>query len=482
MTISSDVMETPSPYVDGEWRRSGATFPIVNPATGDRIAMGASATVADAEDAVAAARNAFQKHRGATSAERAEWCLSAANAVSAAADLLASELSREHGKPLAEARGEVAFAVLGWRAAAHQVLATPDTIPQVADVRKRVLVRRRPRGVWAVFTPWNFPVNIPVEYLGPAVATGNAAVWKPAPSTSRIASLFFEVLRSSSIPEGLLQLLVTQDVDVASHLSTHPGVDAIGFTGGSATGRGIEASTPHKHHLMELGGNTAVLVHSDADLGKAAPAIARASFWNGGQVCSAAGKILAPRTIAARLAEAVAAEASRVVVGDPFDPDTTMGPQHLRSGIDRVQGLVDDAVNRGARVLAGGQPLRGPGTYYPPTVLADVPVEAAVFQEETFGPVAAITAVDSDEDLVGAANAGSYGLCAAVFTRSLERAFSTSEAVEAGLVVVNDTSNWWEYTVPFGGASGRESGRGRIGGSQVMLEFTQVTTVAIDVG
>jgi len=480
--MTSAAAATPCPFIRGQWRSSGPSFAVVNPATGDLIATGASATVGDVDDAVSAARIAFREHSAATVAERAGWCHSAADAVVKATDFLAAELSREHGKPLAEARGEVAFAAMGWRAAAQHACATPDTSPQVADARKRVLVRRRPRGVWAVFTPWNFPVNIPVEYLGPAIATGNAAVWKPAPSTTRIAALFFDVLRSSAIPEGLLQLVVTQDVEVARHLTTHPGVDAIGFTGGSATGRMIQRSTPEKHHVLELGGNTAIVVHSDADLGTAAPAIASAAFWNGGQVCSAAGKILAPRSAAGDLAEALAVEADRVVVGDPFDSNTTMGPQHLRSGIDRVQRLVDDAVDRGARLLAGGQPLPGPGTYYPPTVLADVPQGAAIFGEETFGPVAAVTTVDSDDDLVHAANAGTYGLCAAVFTNSLDRAFSSSEAIEAGLVVVNDTSNWWEYSVPFGGAPGRDSGRGRIGGAQVLTEFTQVSTIAIQVG
>jgi len=479
MTITNEILQAPSSFVRGEWRRSGTPFPVRNPANDDQIATGVSATTADVDDAIMAARTAFRDHQAAIPAQRAEWCLSAAAVVLEAQDFLAAELSREHGKPLSEAQGEVAFAASGWRAAAQNVLATADTIPQVSDPRKRVLVRRRPRGVWAVFTPWNFPVNIPVEYLGPAIATGNGAVWKPAPSTSRIAALFFDVLRSSSIPEGLLQLVVTQDVDVASYLATHRGIDAIGFTGGSATGRMIEQSTPDKHHLFELGGNTAVVVHSDVDLDKVAPAVASAAFWNGGQVCSAAGKILAPRAIAGDLAEALAAEAGRVVVGDPFDPRTGMGPQHLRSGIERVQRLVEDAVGRGARVMAGGQPLPGPGTYFPPTVLANVPQQAAIFGEETFGPVAAVTAVESDEELVKAANAGSYGLCAAVFTNSLDTAFSTSEAIEAGLVVVNDTSNWWEYSVPFGGAPGRESGRGRIGGSQVVAEFTQASTVAI---
>lgn len=479
--MSTTTQTTLGSWIAGQWARSGGELNIVDPSTGEVFDRLSVAGIEEVDAAVASAQAAFERYRGVSQTERAGWCLSAANAVERHADRLAEELSREHGKPVAEARAEIAFAVSGFRTAAGAVLGDPGASPAVADARKRVTVRRAPLGVWAVITPWNFPVNIPVEYLGPAISTGNAVVWKPAPTTARIAALLREVLLESSIPEDLIQLIITDDNEVAQHLVIHNGIRAVGFTGGSGTGKYFEQIASHKHLLLELGGNTAIVVLDDADLPRAAKAVAASAFWNAGQVCSAAGKVLVPRALAHDFAARVAEEAKLLVTGDPGDERTTLGPLHIDASRSRIQAQVDDAVSRGARVLLGGKSVDGPGWFYEPTVLVDVPMDARIFYEETFGPVAAIVSYDSEHEALGAANHGEYGLVAAVHTTSLDRAYRVGEAIDAGLVVVNDTSNYWEHAIAFGGAAGRSSGRGRLGGRFALEHFTQVKTLAVDV-
>ncbi|GAA4282517.1 hypothetical protein GCM10022261_00480 [Brevibacterium daeguense] len=357
----------------------------------------------------------------------------------------------------------------------------PGETPRLRDPNKRISVTREPIGVWAVITPWNFPLNIPVEYLGPALSTGNAVVWKPAPTTARVAAIFHEVLRGSDLPEQLLQLILTDELAVAQHLTTHPGIDAVGFTGGSQAGRAIEQACWDKHLVLELGGNTSVLVFDDADLDRAAAAIASAGFWNGGQVCSAAGRVLAADSIADQLADRIGKHADELVIGDPADSTSNLGPLHLPEGLRRVQGLVDEALSQGAHKVAGGKSLERSGNYFMPTVLADVQPAADIHTEETFGPVVPITRCSSDEELVAAAKEGEYGLVAAVFTESLSRAYQVAEQLPAGLVVVNDSSNYWELNIAFGGAPGRRSGRGRLGGRFALNEFTIAKSVVLDI-
>ncbi|RIJ70615.1 aldehyde dehydrogenase [Nakamurella silvestris] len=471
-------------WIDGGWIDGDSSFAVRNPATGATITHLPAAGSEDVDRAVLAARSAFTAHRRATPGVRAGWCFSAAASIESHADLLARELTLEHGKPLADARAEVASAANGFRVAAAAVLSDTGITPQVADPGKRIITRREPLGVWAVITPWNFPLNIPVEYIGPAISTGNAVVWKPAPTTARIAALFKKVLLESDLPAELIQLVVTDEIEVARHLSAHPGIDAVGFTGGSAAGRAIEHAAWDKHLLLELGGNTPILVLDDADLDVAAKAIAASAFWNAGQVCSAAGKILATTRTARELANRIAGHADDLVAGDPLDPRTGLGPLHIPSSVDRIQRHVDDAVSRGAELITGGAVDTGAGVgpFYRPTVLLDISHESLVFTEETFGPVAAISVLEDESRLLAAANAGDYGLVGAVFTRSVDRAFEYAEGLDVGLVVVNDTSNYWELTIAFGGAHGRSSGRGRLGGAYALQEFTQIRTIALDVG
>jgi succinate-semialdehyde dehydrogenase/glutarate-semialdehyde dehydrogenase len=477
-------MSALSSYVAGRWVPAGSGYLVTSPATGEVVAEVTNATPGDLDRAVRAARVTWERTRWAPLRERAGWCEAVADVLAGRAARLAEDLAVEHGKPLAEASAEVAAGIRGFRLAAEEARRASVAPPLPEDPGKRVAVIRQPRGVWAVLTPWNFPFNIPIEYLGPAVATGSPVLWKPAPTTARIASHLLAAIVDAGVPDGLVQLLLTDSVDLAAALVRHPGVDAVGLTGGAATGRAVAQAAWDKHLLLELGGNGPVIVLDDADLSVAVPAVASSAFTNAGQVCSAAGRILAAGTIADELTAGLEAEAHGRTLGLPLDPATTMGVTHTAGVAATTLRHTEDAVARGARLVTGGVVRDGAptGRWVEPTVLDHVPAEAALVTEETFGPIAPVVRLGSDEEILAIANSGRFGLTAAVFTSSLRRAYTFAERLESGTVVVNDESNYWELHLPFGGWSGKESGRGRIGGAATFAEFTQLKTVSVHVG
>lgn len=468
-------------WIDREWRSGDRVFDTINPSTAQPLAAVSAARIGDVDIAVSAAQRAYGRYARETAHTRAGWARSAAAAIRSNAERLATVLSSEHGKPITEARGEIAFAAAGFDSAADAVLSASGDVPHVQDPHKRVLVRRTGIGVWAVITPWNFPVNIPVEYIGPGLVSGNAVVWKPAPTTAAVAAELRKVLLEADFPQELLQLILTDEVATANHLVTHPGVVAVGFTGGSTTGHAIAKAAWDKRLLLELGGNSPIVVLPDADLERTAEAIGTSAFFNAGQVCSAAGKILTTAGFADDLAAALTEQANRMVSGSPLDDSTTLGPVHLAASIDRFDTLIENAVTNGATVLTGGAAITGDGYYYPATVLTNVTKDSRIFTEETFGPVASISVLGDEDQLLAAANSGDFGLVGAVFTTNVSKAFAMAEQIDCGLVVVNDTTNYWEYSVPFGGAAGRLSGRGRLGSRYALDEFTQVKAIAVDI-
>ncbi len=473
-------------YIGGRWlpSESGQTFESTNPATGEPVALLQQGCVSDVDAAVAAAGAAFRQLRRMPVWDRAALCERVAETLTGRREELARALSAEQGKPLhTEAYGEIDTAISGFaEAAGHIKHLNGDTMPAI-DPGKRVLTRREPRGVYAVVTPWNFPVNIPTEYLAPALATGNAVVWVPAPTTSYVAVLLAEVFEQAGVPAGALNLVTGVGAVVGDAAVAHPGTQAVGFTGSTATGHTIAARAAGKPLLLELGGNGPSIVFADADLATAATAIASGSFFNAGQVCAASEVIFAQRGVAGELADLLSDAARAVRLGAPDDPATTMGPLNNPSVAAKMDRHLDDARSRGSRVLVGGgrAPEYGSELFYAPTVLTDVPADAVLVAEESFGPLAPVVPFDTEEEVLALADAPQFGLVASVWTSNAGRAFRVAESLRTGIVNVNESTSYWEIHIPFGGGSGTGSGVGRLGGMHTLREMTDLKTITLDI-
>lgn len=439
----------------------------------------------DVEAAVAAAHSGAATMAEMEPDERQRRCLVTAAAIQGRSEELARILSREHGKPVhAEALGELlgcadAFLQAGgqarWMPASHYALSNPD---------KRILATRRPRGVYGVITPWNFPVGLAcMYYLAPGLAAGNAIVWLGAPSTNAVQGELAGIV-AKQWPAGALNFITGEGAQVGQALITHPGVDAVGFTGSTATGQLVARAAAGKPCMLELGGNGPTIVLADADIELAAERIARGTYTNAGQICTATGRILAQRSVAGALAEALAQRADQIVLGNPEDEETTMGPVHLESLAQRVVGQITDAVDRGAQIITGGRirPDMPTDQFVEATVVDGVSPEAPLHREETFGPVAPIISFGSAAEMWRLSAASPYGLHAAIFSRDVEHAVSIAEKLRFGHVNLNDTSAYWEPAIPAGGATGTPSGIGRTGGPWSVQEMTELFTITMQVG
>lgn len=472
--------------IDGKWveSESGKTFEAHNPATGDVIALLPEGTRGDARKAIAAANANQHKIANMSVWDRSRLCRRIGDVMQRRKEELARILTEDQGKPYQhEALAEVEFATHGFHNAAEQVKWLETSVIPTEDPHKRVFSFRQPRGVYAVVTPWNFPINIPVEYLAPGLAAGNAIVWVPAPTTSVCAVKLMEFLEEAGVPAGVVNLVTGPGPVVGDEIVANPGTDAVGFTGSARTGKQIAQRAAGKPLLLELGGNGPTIVLADADLQVASAATALGCFANAGQVCSATERILVQRGAHDELAERLVAAAREVHVGDPFDPATTMGPLNNQPTAEKVDRHLADGVARGAVVLFGGQraPNLGSELFYQPTVIDNITIDSLLNNDETFGPVAPLMTFDDYDQALAIANQGSLGLVASVFTSNIKSAFYFAERLRTGLVNVNEHSNYWESHIPFGGVSGTESGIGRIGGRHSLMAMTDLRTMAIDV-
>jgi succinate-semialdehyde dehydrogenase/glutarate-semialdehyde dehydrogenase len=474
-------------HIDGRWveSESGGTFEATSPATGEVLAEVPEGTREDARRAVAAANRAKAAIAAMPVWERSKLLLRMADAIDARREELARTLSRDQGKPYhTEALWEVDHAALGFRNAAEQVkwLETP-VIPLEAPT-KRAFSIRQPRGVYAIVTPWNFPYNIPVEYIAPGLAAGNAIVWVPAPTTSLCAVELMRALEEADLPPGVLNLVTGPGPVVGDEIVSHPGTDAVGFTGSPATGEEIMRRAAGKPVLLELGGNGPTVILDDADVDAATEAAALGCWLNAGQVCCATERLLVHEQVHDRVVETLVESAGKVALGDPLDEATTMGPLNNEPTAAKNDRHIADAVAKGAKVLTGGgrAPGRPTGLFYRPTVLDGVTPEMAIADEESFGPVAPVLTVSSDDEALRIANECSLGLVSAVFTRDVNRAFKFAEGLQTGIVMVNEFTDYWELHIPFGGASGKRSGIGRIGGRRALEEMTDLKTIVFEVG
>jgi succinate-semialdehyde dehydrogenase/glutarate-semialdehyde dehydrogenase len=398
-------------------------------------------------------------------------------------DDLARTLTLDQGKPLhSEAYGEVEELVVYWRMAAADATRLAGSMPPSVDTSKRVLAYRVPRGVVGVITPWNWPYTMPAEIVAPALAAGNAVVWAPAPSTSVCSVKLAECIVDAELPAGVFSMVLGPGAVVGDEIASSPGTHAVGFIGSIATGLQVAARAAGKTTLLELGGNGPMVVLEDADVEAAAEASLAASFLCAGQSCTAGERFLVHESVHDAFIEALEAAIARSIrLGDPLSADTTMGPLNNEPTAQKMDRHVADAVGRGAGVVTGGRRAAGFPTdlYWEPTVLTEVTDEMEVASEETFGPVVPITRISSDEEALQIANASPYGLLTAVWTRDLARGLRFAEAVDAGWVNVNESTNYWESHLPFGGRAGSSSGVGRVGGSSVLEAFTEPKTVVL---
>jgi acyl-CoA reductase-like NAD-dependent aldehyde dehydrogenase len=369
-----------------------------------------------------------------------------------------------------------------WRGAAEDGTRIEGVIAPSATQGTRVLLLRRAKGAVAVVTPWNWPYTMPAELLAPALAAGNTVVWNPAPSTAVCSGLLAECIAEAELPPGVFNFVPGPGPEVGDEIVSHPHTAAVGFIGSTATGNRIAQRAAGKSLLLEMGGNGPLVVLDDADLDAAADAAAIACFLCAGQSCTAGERLLVDERVrdefVARLAERVAAGAQ---LGDPLAEGTQMGPLNNEGVAAKMDAHVQEAVRRGARVVTGGERAGGFPTdlYWPATVLDRVPPDARVALEETFGPIAPVVSIGGLDEAIEMTNASPYGLLAAIYTGDLRKGLRFAEEVRTGLVNINETTNYWENHLPFGGRAGTDSGSGRVGGRHPFEMLTELQTVVI---
>lgn len=471
--------------IGGQWcdARSGATREAIDPARGEPFAEVAWGGREDARLAIAAANAALPAWSATPLWERADVCIRIADLLESRFDELADVLCRELGKPRhSEAITEAkAFVPVFYRQAAELARYQEGATFRGRDAHKRLTTHRRPHGVVAVITPWNFPAMIPSEYIPYAIVQGNTVVWTPAPTAAVTAVTLMKFFQEAGLPDGVVNLVIGPGDEVGDEFVVSEGTQAVAMTGSTATGRIIAGRAGLKPRLLELGGNGPAVVLPDADPEKAAKAIAPACFFAAGQVCSSAERILVADNLQRDFVDAMVEESKAWVIGDVWKESTTMGPQNNPQVVEKMESHVADARQKGAEVVAGGRRADRPGFFYEPTVLVGFSRDSLVNTGETFGPIAPIRPFASDEDAWDFINACDLGLASSLFTESVDDAWHWAERLRTGLVVVNDNSNYWEPHVPFGGRSGMNSGVGRLGGRQVLEFMGDLQTIAFHV-
>jgi len=457
-----------SMVVGGVWveSESGQRLEATSPATGESLGTVPEGTREDAQRAIAAANAARRGWASLSSFERAAALERVADLIEERRDDLARALTLDQGKPLhAESYGEVEELVVYWRMAAADATRLAGSMPPSIDASKRILAYRVPRGVIGVITPWNWPYTMPAELIAPALAAGNAVVWTPASSTAMCSVKLAECIVDAELPPGVFSMVTGPGAVVGDEIAANPGTHAVGFIGSVATGLRVATRAAGKATILELGGNGPLVVLEDADVAAAAEASIAASFLCAGQSCTAGELFLVHDEIHDEFVERLRAAIARSVrLGDPLAEETTMGPLNNEATAEKMDEHVSDALDRGAELIVGGSRATGFPTdlYWQATVLAGVTEEMDVAREETFGPVVPIVRIASDDEATQIANASPYGLLTAVWTRDLARGLRFAETVDAGWVNINESTNYWESHLPFGGGAGKRSGVGPI--------------------
>ena len=456
-------------FIEGAWVGSDRRFAVTDPATGRELARVPDLDDAAVDAAIAAAVRAFPGWRGRSAYDRARVLAAMAAGMRAGERELAALITAENGKPIAESVAEVRYAAsfLDFFAG-EAVRVYGETVPATrAD--QRIVVTRDPIGACALITPWNFPAAMLTRKLGPALAVGCTAVAKPASETPLTALALAAIGEAAGLPAGVLNVVTGDPVRIGGRLCAAPAIAKLSFTGSIPVGRLIAAQCAPtlKRVSLELGGNAPFIVFDDADLDRAIEGAMIAKFRNGGQSCVAANRFLVQRGIAARFVDAFAARVRALKVGPGAEPGVDVGPVIHDRAAAAVRRRVQDAIDRGARVVCGG--ADGEGPWVTPTVLTDVTPAMAVWREEIFGPVAPVTTFADAAEAIALANDTDAGLVGFVFTRDGARAAHVAEALETGMVGVN-VGLVSTAQAPFGGV--KQSGYGREGGRQGLDDYT----------
>jgi succinate-semialdehyde dehydrogenase/glutarate-semialdehyde dehydrogenase len=471
-------------FIGGSWRpaHEGRTFDVEDPSTGEVLCAVADAAPGDglaALDAAAKAQDSWAQH---PPRERGEILRRAYEAIMRRQEELAVLMTLEMGKPVPESRSEIAYAADFFRWFAEEAVRIEGSYAVAPSGQGRFLVMKQPVGPCLLITPWNFPMAMGTRKIGPAVASGCTIVIKPAKQTPLSMLALTEILQEAGLPDGVLNVVTTsRSGEVMEPLIRDGRARKLSFTGSTEVGRKLleQCAGQVLRVSMELGGNAPFIVFDDADLEAVVDGAMLAKMRNIGEACTAANRFYVQAKVAGGFSRRLAERMGALTIGRGVDDGVEVGPLIDAAGREKVSTLVADAVDRGARVLVGAEPVDGAGYFYRPTVLADVPRDARMQHEEIFGPVAPVTTVATEAEAVAAANDTPYGLVAYVYTRDLARAVRVCERLEAGMIGLNQgiVSN---PAAPFGGV--KHSGLGREGGRVGIEEFLETKYIAVNVG
>jgi succinate-semialdehyde dehydrogenase/glutarate-semialdehyde dehydrogenase len=474
-------------FIGGRWVEAtrGATFEVVDPSTGQVLCAVADASPADGRAALEAAVAAQPEFAQTSPRERSDLLMAAYGLLLERADELALLMTLEMGKPLPEAKGEIAYAAEFFRHFAAEAVRIDGGYQTAPAGNARFLITRQPVGPCLLITPWNFPMAMGTRKLGPAIAAGCTSVIKPAHQTPLSMLALMGILAEAGLPAGAVNCVTAMDAGGVMEPLIRSGLARkLSFTGSTRVGRILLEQCAEKvlRTSLELGGNAPFIVFEDANLDEAVAGALAAKMRNMGEACTAANRIFVHESVIDEFGRRLAERMGALRVGRGTEPGVDVGPLIDEAGLEKVRSLVADAVSRGATVLTGGGTAGGGregGYFYPPTVLTGVPREAAMADQEIFGPVAPLTPFSTEDEVVRAANDTEYGLVAYVFTNNLRRALRVAESIETGMVGLNQgvVSN---PAAPFGGV--KQSGLGREGGSVGIDEFLETKYLGIAVG
>ncbi|WP_028604351.1 NAD-dependent succinate-semialdehyde dehydrogenase [Ottowia thiooxydans] len=470
-------------FIDNQWcdAAAGETLAVLNPATGQEIGRLAHARKPDLDRALAAADRGFATWRNTPANERSAIMRRAAGLLRERAEAIASVMTQEQGKPLGEAKGEVLSAadIIEWFAEEGRRTYGRIVPPRNMAADQRVL--KEPVGPVAAFTPWNFPINQVVRKVSAALATGCSILVKGPEETPASPAELMRAFSDAGIPAGVVGLVYGVPAEISAYLIPHPVIRKITFTGSTPVGKQLAAMAGlhMKRATMELGGHAPVIVCDDADIELAVKAVGGAKFRNAGQVCISPTRYLVHNKVKADFIDAFAALAKGLKVGNGLEKGIQMGPMANDRGLANMQRLTENAVAKGATLVTGGERIGTAGNFFAPTVLADVPLDADVFNQEPFGPMAAVRGFDDLADAIKEANRLPWGLSAYAFTRSLKNAHQLSHGVEVGMLWVNQPAAP-SPELPFGGV--KDSGYGSEGGPEALEAYLNTKTVSIICG